>query len=120
MVGAEHGAGGRLGCGVPGGASPRGTNGCHPTSVTPWVSPHGCNPGIWPGRFGKVPCQSHNEGDVPGFESVPVRVFRGEREGKGTRPILIMTLEALPNYIVSLKTATQIFMSGTFYSHCNQ
>lgn len=91
-----------------------------PTGVTPRVSPHGCHPGIWPGRFGKVPCQSHNEGDVPGFESVPVRVFRGEREGKGTRPILIMTLEALPNYIVSLKTATQIFMSGTFYSHCNQ
>ena len=58
--------------------------------------------------------------NVPGFESVPVRVFRGKQEGKDIHPMLIMTFEALPNYIVSLKTTTQIFMSGTFYSHCNQ
>lgn len=96
-----------------------------PTGVTPRVSPHECHPTSATPGFGQDSlerCRAKAATwDVPGFEiSVPVRVFRGKREGKGIHPILIMTFEALPNYIVSLKTATQIFMSGTFYSHCNQ
>lgn len=95
------------GCGVPGGASLHG----YPTGVTlkfGWGSLDSCS------------TKAATWIDVPGFESVPARMFRGKQEGKDIRPILIMTFEALPNYIVSLKTTTQIFMSGTFYSHCNQ
>lgn len=82
--------------------------------------PEGLSPGFGRGGLGSCGAKAAAWVDVPGFDSVPVRVFRGKQEGKDNRPILIMTFEALPNYIVSLKTTTQIFMSGIFYSHCNQ
>lgn len=80
----------------------------------------GVTPGFGPGTLESCGAKTVVGVDVPGFERVPVRMFRGGQEGKDIRPILIMTFGALPNYIVSLKTVTQIFMSGTFYSHYNQ
>lgn len=83
-------------------------------------APHWCHPGICQGSLESRSAKAAPGIDVPGIESVPVHVFRGNQEGKDTHPILIMISEALPNYIVSLKIRPQIFMSGTFYSHCNQ
>lgn len=53
------------------------------------------------------------------FEMVPGHMLRAKEYKSNICSILIMTSEALPNYIPSLKM-TQIFMSGTFYSRCNQ
>lgn len=116
MAAAEHGAGGRPGCQL--GGSPRGLRGAR-WSIT-WGHPEGVTLGFGRGSLESCGAKAAMWVDVPGFASMPVCMFRGKQEGKDIRPILIMTFEALPNYIVSLKTTTQIFMSGTFYSHCNQ
>jgi len=89
--------------------------GGHPRELSP-----GGHPGIWWDAWESGGAKAAAWVDVPGFASLPVRMLRGKQEGKDIRPVLIMIFEALPNYIVSLKTTTQIFMSGTFYSHCNQ
>lgn len=83
---------------------------CHPTGVTPG----------WSGQLGELWCQSCDVATRARLWNPASPRAQGNQEGKQSHPILIMTFEALPNYIVSLKTTTQIFMSGTFNSHCNQ